>query len=267
VLGKDAGLDSFHERNLAARSGAASVLASAPEPDRFGEYPSSFVLVFAAKPDRGTIYEILWQEVMGGTANYTHQRLIYVFRDPAGRWQMLGEGPEITNGHSGVGDINYSVKISREAVWMPKTEAGPGVEIRFHIASTKDYFDVSAPGWEQLKDHPQVAKTPPSLTVYRDVVLAGNFPAMPVAISARDYILSAKNETLHTIAAKVSLRFIAWWQDDSEKDRAAKQAALKLWLTELTRLNPKLAECVIAEGTRVELPTPDEEAKLRASMP
>lgn len=139
----------------------ANLQDSKPLPSDGGYY-GSYAVVKSANPRYGDVYEIGWQgEMSVGIAHPTYSRRIYLFKDKAGRWHFLGEGPEEGAEHGGW-DI-----VEARVIWGDSKTNELPLQIKFRRETD------TLPAGYAADD----ANRPPDEVVTNNFVLAGKFPA------------------------------------------------------------------------------------------
>jgi hypothetical protein len=207
-----------------------------------GEYE----VVKSVNPRFGTVYEIGWQKLMAnGTCLCEENRRLYVLEDRANQWRFLGEG--IAEGNDKSHYLPGFTSVESRVVWTNSKTHDLPVEIRIIVKDTT--MEVAGEG--------DANSTPrPDWTTCREYVLGGPFPAAMRRTTERPYLLTEKGDTFDKIVLR-SAQWCSEWGDDSNAPtvKAHREEVLKMWRTDLARLNPQLPETGnIKEGTRVQIP-------------
>lgn len=210
-----------------------------------------YAKVNSTDPRGGTVYEIGWvSSVCDGSGCCQTRRNLFIWRDAAGRWYFLGEGPDGSSSKNGY--ANWSEVEVRSTVHWSVAERPAPWRIDFVEATTRS--EGFADGAEGL----------PEVTLCRDAVMNVRPDALPASwswTSTRDYeyLVAASGDTLDQAAARLA----AWtgdWKIPADETLRAKGRNL-VWGAcryQLWRLNPELMERRLAAGTRIQLPSEEQ---------
>jgi hypothetical protein len=226
--------------------GIATLHEAVPVPHNDAGIIGEYEVVKSVNPRFGTVYEIGWQKLMAnGTCLCEENRRLYVLEDRANQWRFLGEG--IAEGNDKSHYLPGFTSVESRVVWTNSKTHDLPVEIRIIVKDTT--MEVAGEG--------DANSTPrPDWTTCREYVLGGPFPAAMRRTTERPYLLTEKGDTFDKIVLR-SAQWCSEWGDDSNAPtvKAHREEVLKMWRTDLARLNPQLPETGnIKEGTRVQIP-------------
>jgi hypothetical protein len=220
------------------------------EPPSEGEFMESYAVEKSVDPQAGKVYEICW---VRGRSGWSQTLMpIYVWRDAAGRWRLIGEGPEDTwdrgwysrhHGTSHETTIQWKGSPPLPVITVVQTDWLSGCTDRDGSGS-----EIELPGLE----------------VCRDAVLDAGKP-LPATIewSSQQYVAAEKDDTLEKIVRRLAIwgRGGGDWQGEEMKPNAElskkRQAIERALLKTIEQLNPRLPKAstaVIPQSTRVIIP-------------
>lgn len=198
-----------------------------------GDHPTSFALIKSTHPTGGMVYEVGWEvEMSGGTGHWETTRMLYVWRDAGGKWQLIGEGPEQTQGRLG-GMAYMAIGIESNVQWR----GDPARPIVSLVRSV----------WKLETGEGAIGL--PDLTACRDAVLDATGEPLPTTFkwSKQDYIIAAEGDSLEKIIYRLELwqpggMWDPYRQNPGEELLQKRDEILREWREELLRLNPILNE-------------------------
>lgn len=220
---------------IGSQSMAARVELIAKKPD--GDHPENYAIVKATDPRGGTLYEIGWAPEMSMGAGHMEQlRLIYVWREVAGRWRFVGQGPTECM------DKDQSDCSESTVTWGGLARRPTINFVNFSCAHDR--------GEREL------GRT--SLVTCSDYRLEASITELPakLKITSPVYIVAEKGDTLTKIVDRICI----WWGDwgggvnnPDEKTMRYNSELRRNWLKKLLKLNPDLAKSgyMLATGQRI----------------
>lgn len=235
--------DRYLDGQISLRRRVLTLSDALPRPHDGGSFDGGgYAIIKSANPNFGVIYEICWDEEMGnGTGLPQFHKLLYLLQDLSGRWQFLGEGPEVGTGKTG-GNSNQTDSARVSVIWPEPASTEASVEIRFVCERTRDEWSV--------EDDPGF-KPRPTFVICEDYALAGPFPAQLRQTTVRPYLVVGHGTTFDGLVELVS----SWLPDNRLRSEAETMRIRQLWRTGLARQNPQLPLGAVQEGTHVLLLT------------
>ena len=221
----------------------------ADEDNRYAQADDPAPVVVARHPTAGVVYQARWQsQPQSGTGHGTDQRTVILLCDGRHRWQLLGEGPTVTNSWRLGGAAWNTAAVEARAAWTG--DADRPVRLSYVVAET-DHWGLTneqgcdTPGhptrtirWEAVPGRPSAATGPAGR-----VDPADDPPGRFVRAGLR-YVLADRAELVDAWAT----RFV---QFDAPDPPAP--AAVQAFVAAVRLANPALGDAV-AVGQPVRLP-------------
>ena len=203
----------------------------------------------------GSIIEIGWAPDFSPPHGiFAYQVVVYVWKDAAGTWRLIGQGPT-TN----IDKIGMNTGLQESL----------NVKVRWEGRPLRPVLDFD----KACELHNVYADTP-LLVQHDDYMLsigADGKPGSAKKISNRSYLVAEKDDTVAKIVERLSFWDNHWEEDpppdlagqpeNPSKNEANHQWVSKVWKKHLLKVNPDLRNKEPVQGQHILLPTYDEKMK------